>query len=235
MTQEAAMGASLGDLFYPGNPARRRKVVALTQKLYDSMKSTFRATNSLCDFLNSHVKGSNFDHIAVDDHKTVKDNCHILLERIRQVQAVVGRIDEKIKEKLDPELYEKLQDKDISFNNRAQIAENVLHVVAGVVATAAAVAVCAAIASGGILVPVVAAIGALATCAIASVVIGAIGGIALDAIFQAIVGAIERDQLEDSIRKLEEANDDFIPASERYTDTIWQVLAELKIHFHFDQ
>lgn len=229
--QEAAMGAALGDLFYPGNPARRLKVVAMTQKLYDYMKSTFRATNSLCDFLNSHLKGSNFYHIEVDDHKTVRDNCHVLLERIHQVQAVVGRIDEKIKEQLDPELYEKLQDEDISLNNRAQIAENVLHVVAGVVGTALAVAVCVAIASGGILAPLVAAIGVVATSAIASVVIGTIGGIALDAIFQAIASAVERDQLEDSIRKLEEANGEFIPASERYTDTIWQVLAEFKIHF----
>ncbi len=225
------MGASLGDLFYPDNPERRRKVVALTQKLYDYMKANFRATNALSDFLNSDVTiHTGFKHIDVLEDQTLKDNCDILLERIHAIQAIVEKVDEKIKEQLDPELYRKLKDMNISFKNRTQIAENVLHAVAGIAATAAAIAVCVAIASGGILAPVVAVIGVVATSAIATVVIGALGGLVIDAIFQAIAGAIERDQLEDAIKQLEQANAEFIPASENYTDTIWQVLAELKLH-----
>lgn len=224
------MGGSLSDIFYPGNPARRRKVVQESQRLYDYMKANFRATNALSDFLNSHVNKAHFDNIYVNENQTIKENCNVLINRIDEIQAIIKKVDEKIKEKLDPTLYRKLTDRNVSFKNRAQIAENVLHVVAGVVATAAAIAVCVAIASGGILAPVVAVIGVVATSTIAGVLVSALGGLVLDAIFQAISGAIERDKLEETIKNLEKANAEFGPASEKYTDTIWEVLAELKMH-----
>ena len=224
------MGASLGDLFYPGNPERRRKVIQLSQKLYDYIKANFRATNVLSKFLNDHVVKAHFEPIDVDENQTIKFNSDVLCQRIKEIQNIIGKIDRKLAEELDPKLYRKLTDVDVSFEDRVQTASNVLHVVAGIVATAAAVAVCVTIASGGILAPVVAVLGVVATTAIASVVVGALGGLVLDAIFQAITGAIERDKLEEAIKHIESACDEFIPASEKYTDTIYEVLAEVKMH-----
>ena len=45
----------------------------------------------------------------------------------------------------------------------------------------------------------------------------------------AITGAIGRDQLEDAVRKLEAEISKFGTLSEKYTDTIYEVLAEVKI------
>jgi ABC-type branched-subunit amino acid transport system permease subunit len=71
--------------------------------------------------------------------------------------------------------------------------------------------------------------GAFATSAIASVTIAVIGGAVLGSIAGAITGAIERDQLEDAIRKLEEEINSFGPLSEKYTETIYTVLAEVRL------
>ena len=65
------------------------------------------------------------------------------------------------------------------------------------------------------------------TTAIANVLVGALGGLAFDAIFQAITSSTEQ---EESIKHLEIACENFIPGSERYRDTIYEVLAEAKIH-----
>ena len=224
------MGASLSDLFYPGNPERRREVVKLSQKLYDAMKANFRATNRLADYLNEHLTEASFTSISVDEKKTIKENSEILQTRIRQIQAIVEKIDKMLAAKLDPALYRQLSDKNLTFDDRVETASKVLHVVAGVVATAAAIAVIVAIASGGFLAPVVAVLGLIGTSAIASVVVGAVGGFVLDAIFSAITGAIERDKLETAISNLTAACDEFIPASEKYTDDIYEVLAEVKMH-----
>lgn len=224
------MGVSWGDLFYPGNPERRRRVVKLSQKLYDYMKANFRATNALSEFLNTHTHEAHFSPISVDEDETIKFNSDLLCERIKEIQRIVEKVDKTLAEKLDPKAYKELTDVNLSFENRVQMASNVLHVVAGIVTTAAAIAVCVAIASGGILAPVVAVLGVVATSALATVVMAALGGLILDAIFQAITGAIERDKLEEAIKQLEHACDTFIPASEKYTDAIYEVLAELRMH-----
>ena len=224
------MGQVFADLFYPDNPKRRTKVVQLTQSLYDHMHSNFRATNNLTDFLNENVQGTSFNHISVDENKSLKDNSNLLIDRIEAAQAIIKKIDEELAAKLDPDLYRQLTNVDLSFQDRMETAQKATHVVTGVIITVAAIAVCVAIASGGILAPVVAVLGTLATSAIATTVISVIGGLGIGMIVGAITGAIERDQLESAISQLETQLKQFGPASLAYTESIYEVLAELKIH-----
>ena len=224
------MGQVFSDLFYPDNPKRRAKVVRLTQNMYDYMQSNFRATNKLTDFLNENIDGTNFSHIAVDENKSLKDNSNLLIGRIEAAQAIIEKIDKELAEKLDPGLYRNLKNVDLSFQDRMETAQKATHVVTGVVITVAAIAVCVAIASGGILAPVVAVLGALATSAIATTVMSIIGGLGIGMIVGAITGAIERDQLEDAISQLESQLNTFGPASLAYTESIYEVLAELRIY-----
>ena len=86
---------------------------------------------------------------------------------------------------------------------------------------------CVALASEQIFGPVVVVLEVVATTAIANVLVGALGGLAFDTIFQAITSSTEQ---EESIKHLEIACENFISASERYRDTIYEVLAEAKIH-----
>ena len=224
------MGQVFADLFYPDNPKRRAKVVQLTQNMYDYMQANFRATNRLTDFLNENIDGTSFNHIAVDENKSLKDNSNLLIGRIEAAQEIIEKVDKEIAAKLDPALYRKLTNVDLSFQDRMETAQKATHIVTGVVITVTAIAVCVAIASGGILAPVVAVLGALATSAIATTIISIIGGLGIGMIVGAITGAIERDQLEDAIKQLETQLEKFGPASLTYTEKIYEVLAELKMH-----
>ena len=206
------MGASLGDLFYPGNSEHRHKVVQLTQKLYDYMKANFRATNVLSEFMNAYVAEAPFLPISVDGNQTIKYNSDVLCQRIKEIQEIVEKIDKKLSEDLDPNLYRQLMKLDLPYEDRVETASNVVYI-AGTASTATAVAVCVALASKEILRPVVAVLEVVATTAIANVWVGTLGRLAFDAIFQAITGSTEQ---EESIEHLESACENLIPASERY-------------------
>ena len=155
------MGNVLGDLFYPDNPKRRTTVIRLTQQIADFMKQNFRATNNLTNFLKeNNVEGAdNFDPIAVDEDQTLKHNSLILQNRIKDVQKIIEKIDKTLADQLDPALYRNLQNVDLSFMDRIETAKKATTIVTGVVITAVTIAVCVAIASGGILAPVVAVLG----------------------------------------------------------------------------
>jgi F0F1-type ATP synthase membrane subunit c/vacuolar-type H+-ATPase subunit K len=69
----------------------------------------------------------------------------------------------------------------------------------------------------------------LAASAIAGAVAGALAGVAVDIIIGAILGAVERDQLESALQELQAQIEEFIPASEEYTDNVLEVIATVKI------
>jgi membrane protein YqaA with SNARE-associated domain len=69
----------------------------------------------------------------------------------------------------------------------------------------------------------------LAASTIAGAVAGALAGVAIDVIIGSILGAVERDQLESALQALQTQVEEFIPASEEYTDNILEVMAQVKI------
>ncbi len=99
---------ALSDWLYPGNPERREKVIRKSQELIDLMRSNFDATNDLTEIVNKHLYAS-FSLITLDEKATIKQNCDVMTERMNQIQAKVEEVDEELKKKLDPNLYESLQ------------------------------------------------------------------------------------------------------------------------------
>ncbi|XP_048050372.1 single-pass membrane and coiled-coil domain-containing protein 3-like [Megalobrama amblycephala] len=95
------------DLFYPDNPKRREELIRKSQEFQDLMKSNFRATNQLIDVMNEHLNCS-FQHIKLNEEASLQENCKVMIECMRKIQAVVEKIDKVLKEKLEPTLYEKL-------------------------------------------------------------------------------------------------------------------------------
>ena len=69
----------------------------------------------------------------------------------------------------------------------------------------------------------------LAVSTIAGAIAGALAGMAVDVIIGAILGAVERDELESALKELQKQVEEFIPASEEYTDTVLAVMAHVKI------
>ncbi len=99
---------SLSDLLYPRNPERRENVIRKSQELIDLIRSNFDATNDLTEIVNKHLYAS-FSLITLDEKVTIKQNCDVIIERMNQIQAKVKKTDEKLKKKLEPNLYESLQ------------------------------------------------------------------------------------------------------------------------------
>jgi gas vesicle protein len=219
---------SFGDILYPGNPKRRQEVISKVQEMYDAMHGNFRATNKLIDYLNRNIKGTNLTHVSVHEHSTFKENAQVLQERVADIQTVIKKIDADIGKDLDPVLYKKLKDEDTSFEDKFLIAEKVTTVVSAVasVTTMVVVTKLATIDFGEILFRSL--LNFLAESAVGAIA-GALVGAAIDLIVGAISGAVERHKLDKTISELDEALKEFVPASEDYTDSIYEVLAEVKI------
>lgn len=213
------------DIFFPGNPERREQLVCKSQELRNLMGNNFRATNKLIKVLNEHL-GYSFNEITLNEKADVKQNCDIIIERIREIQAAVEKIDQELKQKLEPTLYEKLKKMDLklSTSDHAKIAEAFFE---GGGAVSSAV-VCGLIKWGGVLENVVLKHGLLKTTAVATVAIGVVC-LGLDMIVEAIIGNIERHKLEHALKEYNTALDEFQPASEEYQDMIFEVMAEIKM------
>ena len=93
---------SWSDLFYPDNPGRRDEVVKLSQKLSDLLTENFRATNDLIDVLNDDMGDAKFSKITFQPEKSIKENCELIRNRMREIQDLLDDKDRKLAESLEP-------------------------------------------------------------------------------------------------------------------------------------
>lgn len=222
------MGKTWSDIFYPGNPERRDKIVRLASRLYTIMEQNFSTVNDLVDFVNEHIgAGPQLEHIFVDRNATIKANSDILIDSIEKIQDRVKTVDQQLAEKIEPNLYQELKSPDLTFKNRLQKANKIFSVTLSSISTAVGIAVVGAIIGGAILVGAVAAIGLIATCAIAGFAIGILT-LGVDVIAGAIFGAIERVRLNKTIDELESALEEFEPKSKKFQRSVLYVVVILE-------
>lgn len=192
------------------------------------MAQNFRATNKLAEYLNKEIPSANISKISVDETKSLKENGEKLIKQIKEIDGWLDRIDEQLKQALDPKLYRELTNVDTSFEKRIQIGQNVGHVMAGLVGTTVT-AVVGMIVSKALVGRLTSAAARIVSSAVAGAIAGGIAGLAVDVIAAAIAGASEKHDLEKAIEDLNKNMDSFIPESEKYTDEIYLVLAEVKM------
>lgn len=90
------------------------------------MNSNFYATNQLTDVLNNNFNSS-FRKICVNENGSVKENCDLIIECIHEIQAKLQTIDQELKEKVEPTLYERLKNISVSVHdNNIQVGEVVI-------------------------------------------------------------------------------------------------------------
>ncbi|XP_058632068.1 single-pass membrane and coiled-coil domain-containing protein 3-like [Onychostoma macrolepis] len=207
---------SWSDIFYPENPEKREKIIRRSQELIDLMKDNFEATNSLIEIVNKHLHSS-FSPITLDEKATLQENCDVMIERVKQIQAKVEEADEELKKKLDPALYEKLQH--MSLKDLKYVSAAVKSAISSVCQLPALALVMHLKKIMTIL------IGITCTCAIYSVGIFAavLFGLAVNAIFSAIVGHIEQGKLNTALEEYEKALAEFRPASKEYQKAINEI------------
>ena len=219
---------SWADIIYPGNREMRSAMVQKLTQLEDAMSFNFRASNKLAKYLNDTIANAALKMIYVDSTKPLKDNANTLVAQINAIDAQLDKIADELKEKLEPGLYEKLTNVDTSFEERIEISQKVGKIIAGITGATVSGVVGKMVAKR--LTKVVASkVGRIAASSLAGAIAGGIAGMAVDVVVGAITGAVERDELEGALTDLQSMVNDFLPASEDYTDTIYEVLAEVKI------
>ncbi|XP_016339969.1 single-pass membrane and coiled-coil domain-containing protein 3-like [Sinocyclocheilus anshuiensis] len=212
---------ALSDLFLRGNPEKREKIIRRSQELIDLMKDNFEATNSLTEIVNKHLHSS-FSPITLNEKATVKENCDVMIERVNQILANVEEVDEKMKKKLGPTLYEKLQHMSLKdFNKIPAVDKAAITLVCQI---SAGVLVAYLIKKKIILKTVTSIYCKIASGICASIVIG----LAVDVIVSAIVGYIEQRKLDTALAEYDQALAVFRPASKEYQKAIYKVTVMLE-------
>ncbi|XP_018970315.2 single-pass membrane and coiled-coil domain-containing protein 3-like [Cyprinus carpio] len=216
---------SLSDLFYPGNPEKREKIIRRSQELIELMKSNFEATNSLTEMVNKHLHSS-FSPITLDEKATVKENCDVMIERVNQILAKVKEVDEELK-KLEPTLYESLQHISLqSFNNIPAADKTAIK---SVCPFPAAVLVKSLMKQTRSLIGMIFIFACISNGVIGSILMGLVVGFVItDVVVSGILGYIEQCKLDKALEEYEEALAEFRPASKEYKEAIYEVMFLLK-------
>uniref|UniRef100_A0A8P0TMZ8 Single-pass membrane protein with coiled-coil domains 3 n=1 Tax=Canis lupus familiaris TaxID=9615 RepID=A0A8P0TMZ8_CANLF len=208
------------DFLYPENPWRSQEVNCLHQdphqQLLDCLSDSFHATNKLIGVLN--IDG------------TIKENSDIIIQAMMKIQKELQKVDEALKDKLEPTLYRKLQDIKGRETEKIAIIQKVISVILGEATSAAsavAVKLVGSTVTTGIinkLITVLAQIGAslLGSIGVAVLRLG------IDMIFCAILGAVEKTQLQAAIKSYEIHLVEFKSASEKYHHAITEVTNTVK-------
>ncbi|KAI5945574.1 Single-pass membrane and coiled-coil domain-containing protein 3 [Manis javanica] len=144
---------------------------------------------------------------------TIKENCDIIIQAMMKIQKELQKVDEALKDKLEPTLYRKLQDIKERETDKIAIVQKVISVILGE-ATSAASAVAVKLVGSNVttglinkLVTVLAQIGASLLGSIGVAVLG----LGIDMIFRAILGAVEKTQLQAAITSYEKHLVEFKP------------------------
>ncbi|MBN3299295.1 single-pass membrane and coiled-coil domain-containing protein 3 [Amia ocellicauda] len=205
------------------NNERRDRLCRLNQTIVEKIKNNFRATNKLSEVLNEHFS-CRFQPIAVDEGKTVKENCDFFLKALMKIQAKIEEIDSRLKEKLEPHCYQEILAMKTPSTEQWRKVHNALNGVVSVVSVIACGVLIYLIKNGIIFRSIVTTVGRIAAGFLGCVVISLLGmGIDL------ICGAIEKSKLDDAIREHEKVLEEFGPASDAYYDGIMQVMARIQV------
>ncbi|XP_041585746.1 single-pass membrane and coiled-coil domain-containing protein 3-like [Vulpes lagopus] len=216
------------DFLYPENPWRSQEVNCLHQdphqQLLDCLSDSFHATNKLIGVLNMHL-GYKLASVEMKRDGTIKESSDIIIQAMMKIQKELQKVDDALKDKLEPTLYRKLRDIKGRETEKIAIIQKVISVILGEATSAAsavAVKLVGSTVTTGIinkLITVLAQIGAslLGSIGVAVLRLG------IDMIFCAILGAVEKTQLQAAIKSYEIHLVEFKSASEKYRHAITEV------------
>nr|XP_004664496.2 single-pass membrane and coiled-coil domain-containing protein 3 [Jaculus jaculus] len=217
------------DFLYPENPRRRQEVNRLHKQLLDCLADSFHATNELTGVLNVHL-GCRLALIEMRREGTIKENCDIIIQAMVEIQKELQKVDEALRDKLEPTLYRKLQDIKERETEKIAIVQKVISVILGeatAAASAVAVKLVGSSVTSGIISKLVGVLAQIGASLLGSIGVAALG-LGIDMIFRAILGAVEKTQLQAAIKSYEKHLVEFKSASEKYHQAITEVTNTVK-------
>ena len=219
---------SWSDIFYPGNKQKRDQIVRDVQKIKSAMQLNFEGANELITIVNEHLKPKPFlKPILLDDSATVEANAKVFIASMEQVQKVVEKFNEALSKDLDPEIYKKIHDPDLDFEDVVKYVKPIVDTIIGVATMRAMYVVVQTIRLLGAIINMVGQFNTLLVSGIAAVGLGVLG-LGVDMIASAIIGAVERSKLQDALDTIEPVANEFVPASRKYYRAIIRVSIKLE-------
>ena len=112
------------EFFWPSSAIRRRKNQAVreVEHLKNTLASNFSSTNYLSEFLNSQIQDANLAYVFLDPSKSFAENARTLSGQAHAINALIDKLDKKIKIQLEPHLYERIVNLNTSFEDRIEAA-----------------------------------------------------------------------------------------------------------------
>lgn len=196
----------------------------LHQQLLDCLSDSFQVTNKFTGVLNTHL-GCRLAFIEMKSEGTIKENCDIIIQAMTKIQKELQKVDQALKDKLEPTLYRKLQDVKEREAEKIAIVQKVISVILGEATSAASAVAVKLVGSSvtpGIINKLVSVLAHIGTSLLGSIGV-AVLSLGIDMIIQAILGAVERTQLQAAIKSYEKHLEEFKAASEKYHHAITEV------------
>lgn len=168
--------------------------------------------------------------IEMKSDGTIKENCDIIIQAMTKIQKELQKIDEALKDQLEPTLYRKLQDIKERETEKIAIVQKVISVILGEATSAASAVAVKLVGSSvttGIISKLVSVLAHIGTSLLGSIGV-AVLSLGIDMIIQAILGAVERTQLQAAIKSYEKHLEEFKAASAKYHHAITEVATAVK-------
>lgn len=91
------------DIFYPGNPERRDKIVRKYQSVLNCMQDNFYAFNQLADYMKRNFDGNSavgrvvhpYNELQLKEDDTIKNNCDMFVREAEKLQNAVSIVSVK--------------------------------------------------------------------------------------------------------------------------------------------
>lgn len=230
------------DVFYPGNPKRRKEVADLQADIKKSYNDYKSAWNELVSILNPALETSRIEGWEGFQLKslfcTIENDT--LGDCIKEINETISESKEKLTDlvkaiKLDGELPEdwetkgaKLEDVDYNQWIARGVFSGVSIALAGFIAFYAFRGITIAIALVSMVAEITVSLGVFIGGAMLSAVVGAATFVISDMIFSAITGAIERKKLNDAISALKEIKKQFAEPLDSAFRSLSGILSQMK-------
>ena len=91
---------AFADVFYPDNPKRRDKVVALYERIIGCMRDNFFATNRMVSYLQENFPVNSgigriihgIPELKIKEGQTIKENCDFFVREVAKLQQAVAMV-----------------------------------------------------------------------------------------------------------------------------------------------
>ncbi|XP_043923868.1 single-pass membrane and coiled-coil domain-containing protein 3-like [Protopterus annectens] len=219
---------ALSDLMFRDNEKNRDLAIRLHQEIVLCIERNFNTTNKVSDICNKYLNTS-FEHIKMNTSDKIEENCNILNTQISSIQKCLIKMDQELKDALEPEVYRLLCDVSVSVSEKQLALSKHMKKIEriGHISSVIAVTVIWPVLSV-ILCKTVENINKVAACCFGALPVTLFFG-AIAILISYFAGKKEREVLDKAIKEYKEVLSHLNPNTERYQFAVMKACIKLDI------